>query len=513
MFRFRVLGIAVVCVTIGVVLPVLAQESESVLPSRKVDCQDRPNGYTYDDRDDGVICGVLDVPEDWDEPAGRQIEIAFAIVESTAAQPSSEPMIFLQGGPGDAYTEAPFALLNGFTLHREERDLIIFDQRGAGLSSRLDCARYVSTEWSDYIDATYRNARDCAEGLRDEGIDIDQYNTVNSAGDVLALMQSLASARGYSGFHVYGLSYGTRLSLVMLREFPNHPLIRSVTLDSPFPTQIRQFEQIPAVFQEVLTVVFTTCAADVQCDAAYPDLKARYLALLDQANDPLRRSFMTRTDGIDTTVLVNGLRGGLDLSPVFAAYIPRLILEFENGNRDALYDVYDTVLYDVVYPETADYVYPSTINQEMYWSLQCREEIAFESESGVRASIAALEHPLLGSYTLESFERMYDICRGWNNGSADDDFKTPVQSDVPILIFQADYDMRTPPSWGRAAAESLSNTVYLSVPATGHGVIGSSPCVDQISASFMRDPAASVDTACLGGLAIKFIMPDEDIES
>jgi len=510
----RILAIVALCIIIGIVpaVPAVAQQADALL-NRKIDCADRPQGRDYDDAEAGVICGVLQVPENWDEPDGRQIEIGFAVLETTSDNPSLEPLIYLQGGPGGELASSPLFFDSIFAQHRRDRDLIIFDQRGAGLSSPLACEDYVD----GYADTnqngfgSYRTVRECADGLRADGVDLTQYNSVNNAHDVMALMQSLAAGRGYARYHVYGLSYGTRLALVMLRQYPDDPLIASVTLDSPFPTQIRQFEQIPAIFQEVLTNVFTTCATDAECDTAYPNLKARYLALLDGANDPLRRSFNS-ANALDELVLVNGLRAGIDVSPLFAAYIPRLIQAFEDGDSDLFYTVLYTVL-DEAALEAQDLIVVDTISSEMYWSLQCREEIAFESEDGVRAAIDALEHPLLGAYSLYNYESLYDVCRGWDNGSAEDDFKLPVSSNLPILILQGDFDMRTPPSWGRAAAETLPNATYLRVPATGHGTINENACISDITSAYMNDPSLAIDSSCLGGLALKFIMPDDVIEN
>ena len=84
-----------------------------------------------------IACGTLDVPENWDHPEGRRIQIGYLILKSTAAQPQPNPVVFLAGGPGSspltlAEIWAPF-----FAGLRQERDVVFFDQRGTRLSSPL----------------------------------------------------------------------------------------------------------------------------------------------------------------------------------------------------------------------------------------------------------------------------------------------------------------------------------------------------------------------------------------
>src|SRR5512145_2028704 len=47
-----------------------------------------------------VICGRLTVPENYDDPNGRSIVIAFMIVKTQKNIDSENPVLFLNGGPG-----------------------------------------------------------------------------------------------------------------------------------------------------------------------------------------------------------------------------------------------------------------------------------------------------------------------------------------------------------------------------------------------------------------------------
>src|SRR6185312_12956667 len=88
-----------------------------------------------------VECGTLQVPENWSQPEGRQILITYVVLKSTGATPKSDPILYLEGGPGgsaltglDAYAGTIFDEM------RQDRDIVLFDQRGTQFSSPLECS-------------------------------------------------------------------------------------------------------------------------------------------------------------------------------------------------------------------------------------------------------------------------------------------------------------------------------------------------------------------------------------
>src|SRR5829696_5064324 len=107
------------------------------------------------------------------------------------------------------------------------------------------------------------------------GVDLSQYNSIASANDTVALVKAL----GYDDYNLYGVSYGTRLALEVMRNHPESGL-RSVVLDSTYPPEIKSYEQFPQEPHEVVIQLFADCARNPACHTAYPDLKARFIALL-----------------------------------------------------------------------------------------------------------------------------------------------------------------------------------------------------------------------------------------
>ena len=88
-------------------------------------------------------------------------------------------------------------------------------------------------------------------------------------------------------------------------------------------------------------------------------------------------------------------------------------------------------------------------------------------------------------------------CDVWPRGDVDDSYFDPVVSDVPALVLSGDVDPITPPDWGESVARHLKNSRHITVPATGHGVIGT-PCGQQLIRDFIaRADASGLDASCV----------------
>jgi pimeloyl-ACP methyl ester carboxylesterase len=215
-----------------------------------------------------IECGTVDVPENWSEPQGRHLQIAYVILKSAAEQPLPDPVFHLGGGPGISPLSRAEAWGRIFSVLRQERDVVLFDQRGARLSSPLRCetsspalavdappeqtgipattpAYPADIDNPEGIleasrDAYAPIAEACVEHLLATGAELTQYNTRANANDVIALVKAL----GYDAYNLYGISYGTRLALEVMRSHPESGL-RSVVLDSTYPPEIKSYEQFP----------------------------------------------------------------------------------------------------------------------------------------------------------------------------------------------------------------------------------------------------------------------------
>jgi pimeloyl-ACP methyl ester carboxylesterase len=166
--------------------------------------------------------GRLAVPELHAQPGGRSIAIAFLRLRTPSTTPGP-PVVFLPGGPGYPGTllaRAP-AYIRLFEKLREQSDVYVLDQRGAGLSEpTLQCAARGSIPPDAFesepktVGALAGLVRPCVRLVRSDGITVEAYNTVESAED----LEDLRRAIGAERLRLVAASYGTELALEMIRR-------------------------------------------------------------------------------------------------------------------------------------------------------------------------------------------------------------------------------------------------------------------------------------------------------
>ncbi len=218
-----------------------------------------------------VDCGYLTVPADHADPRGPTIDLAVAILYAETDEPQPDPVVYLEGGPGGE-TITDFDSWRGYPL-LDDRDLVLFDQRGTGWSiPLLDCpAEIDELDGAEYAAALAA----CRDELLAEGIDLALFDSRQSAADVEALRQAL----GYEQWNLYGISYGTRLALTVMRDYPEG--VRSAVLDSVYPPQVYTLEELASDELAGLESMFDGCAADRACQAAYPYLEWDFYDVID----------------------------------------------------------------------------------------------------------------------------------------------------------------------------------------------------------------------------------------
>jgi pimeloyl-ACP methyl ester carboxylesterase len=507
-------------------------------------------------------CGIFFTPQDYNEPDGLQIEIAFAVLYSTSENPLPDPVMYLEGGPGGS---ALSGIDDWATFEmRETRDIILFDQRGAGYSyPRLYCAD---------IDETDLTA--CREQLESEGIDLADYNTINNARDANELLLAL----GYTEWNLFGISYGTRLALNIMRDYPQG--IRSVIIDSVYPPVVDAYVEEMVGGAGSFLLMFADCSADEACNTAFPDLENRFYALIDSLNEaPITLADETVVDGVGLMSMMFQWFYDATIIP----YLPLMIDELANGGQSVLEalndgtlpiyegeesaadpavlfteelyymtevmddDTYNAV-YDVLYEWDMTYEGLSAIlseyfaeedavyleelladvaddqlarlyalltyedvsdTQGMYDAFECYEEVPFNSVEDQQALTASANLPVQYELLIALPDQI-ETCALWQPAVAPQSETEAVISDIPTLIMVGNYDPVTPPVWGRIAAETLSNSTYAEFIGVGHASIDAGDCPLSIALTFIDDPYAPLDLSCIDTMQIEFVteMPD-----
>jgi pimeloyl-ACP methyl ester carboxylesterase len=380
------------------------------------------------------------------------------------------------------------------------RDLIIFDQRGIGVSRpALNCWEFnellleVMDSKLDELEINDEQAAEMAlerlQACRDRlaiEADLAAYDSVNSAADV----ENIRTALDYDLINLWGGSYGTRLALEVMRRYPEG--IRSVVLDAVYPPDVDLYQAAPANFQRALDRLYASCAANPVCNEVYPDLEQVLLSTAARLNQqPVTREI--EAYGLDKTIQTR-VNGNTLLAQVFQLlydsrmryFIPRIIYDVSNDD----FDYMDKVLGSII----------SLIqisSRGMMLSVQCREELAFSDQEEYGKVLSA--YPQLSGMFRDSIigGLAYKACEIWDVGQAEESANKPVVSDLPALIMNGEYDPITPPEWGYRAAETLDNAYVYEYPGIGHGASLAHSCPESMFVAFLNNPYAAPDSSCI----------------
>jgi pimeloyl-ACP methyl ester carboxylesterase len=422
-------------------------------------------------QDGSVRYGRLVVPENRSEPGnGRTVSIAVLVLKSRSGTPRPDPVLYLEGGPGGPSVSYYADWLASPIL--EHRDLILFDQRGVGHSmpalscpeirtSRLE-SMFPGKEPGEALRGRLDSARSCAARLRRSGVDLSAYNTMESARDLADLRRVL----GLRQWNLYGISYGTRLALRLLREDPDG--VRSVVLDSVVDPESDEYAAAPANARAAFDRFLAAVEADPAARAAFPGLGKlleKTVAELDRAPKTARVRLPGGRAGsilIGGEDLLDALYGFL-YAPESVPYLPLLIRTVSEGDVSHLAMFAEEVLYD-------------DLSDGLYYALQGHDEAPFSAAPGPRP----------GVYDPLRFER--ELALAFGSGRADDAANAPVSSDVPALVLAGGYDPVTPPAGSRKVAGWFSKGTFLLFPGLGHAV-STSPGPERIVAAFLEDPS------------------------
>jgi pimeloyl-ACP methyl ester carboxylesterase len=166
--------------------------------------------------------GRLWVPETHARPDGKKINFAFLRLKSRSAS-TGPPIVFLPGGPGypGTFLARTPEYLRLFERLSEHSDVIVIDQRGAGLSEpSLQCATRGSLPPEAFesearvASALGAMVRSCVRMMRRDGYAIEAYNTAESVED----LEDLRRALGVDRLRLLAGSYGTELALETIRR-------------------------------------------------------------------------------------------------------------------------------------------------------------------------------------------------------------------------------------------------------------------------------------------------------
>ena len=285
---------------------------------------------------------------------------------------------------------------------------------------------------------------------------------------------------------------------------------------SVYPPSVDAAAEEAGTQYDAMVTLFDGCAADIDCNAAYPDLEAVLADTVVRLNDQPAAAELSDPDTGDpyeATVsgddILNSLTSNLYIVDAIP-YLPRMIYEVSDGVFDT-YDYLSAGASGASRGRQADEDYSDS--EGMNYSVECNEEYAF-SDYDTAYNFAASE--VLDPFLTGLFAgpaSNFDVCDIWGAGTADPVEDQAVVSDIPTLVMAGEYDPITPVRWAELAASTLSNSTLVVIPATGHGVTGSDVCANQIAEQFIADPTIPPDTGCVDPSIIPYwVLPGDPLD-
>ncbi len=235
--------------------------------------------------DQEIICGELEVPENRAAADSDGVSL-FVIILKSFGPPQTDPVLVLADGPGNEGTSLRHLFYNlQDAPFRSNRDIILFDPRGAGYSTpSLNCPEV--DEGAPVDAALVASYQACYDRLQDEGHDLSAYSAATQVADIADLAQVL----GIGSLNIYATGYGTRVATLLADRRPN--LVRSMVLDGVLPVDANAPLEAPLNFYATLQRVAQDCSMTPACNAAYPALEARLLEVIDRYNrNPAPKGF------------------------------------------------------------------------------------------------------------------------------------------------------------------------------------------------------------------------------
>ena len=419
--------------------------------------------YRFEPRDGEAVdaeLGKIRVPENRHDPKSREIELAFVRFPATTPSPGA-PIVYLAGGPGGSgISTAQGRRFPLFMALRQFGDVIALDQRGTGLSNAIPfcdapepwplekpSSREQTVSW---LEST---ARHCAEFWRSQGVDIDGYNTEQSADDLEDLRREL----GADKLRLWSISYGTHLAFSAIRRHGDR-IERVVLASAEGPDHTVKLPSRTEAFlgkilgeedrQKLRRVLEKLEAESVVVDAVHPRTQAKAKVGVGKLDVQILLGFMIKNPDTQQALpmWIDAMDRG-DFSPI-APYL--LMMAGHMRGFSGMSEAMDAA--SGISPQRRQ-----RILREMPGTL-LEDALNFPGD--------ALAGPL---------------------GITDlgDDFRGPLKSSVPVLFLSGDLDGRTYLESHRELAAGFSKGTHVVVEGAGHDLFMSSPEVSERILAFM----------------------------
>lgn len=441
-----------------------------------------------------AFSGHYFVPENRNNPNSRSIRVNYIRFPATSAHAGS-PIVYLAGGPGGSGTgTAKGPRFDLFMALREYGDVIALDQRGTGLSeSAPSCTSSVKIEFEQVIsqpeiDKRYKTAaQECFAQWQQQEVDIYGYTTVQNAFDIDALRGHL----GADKVTLWGISYGSHLALTAMKYMPEHLDKVIIASAEGLNQTVKLPSETDSYFANIQRII-----ENQPVKAQVPD----FVALMQRVHQKLEKQpvklTVPRRKGEPHALLfqkhhMQTLASMMIADPnEYLAMLIQIYVGIDKGN----YQLLQAVLQRGIFSE-----------EQIGFRLM---SLAMDVASGItpeRLSVVKKQAAtsLLGESLNFPMPALANVDSKLDLGN---DFRAPLKSEVPTLLFSGTLDGRTYPTEQKEAVKGVSNLTHVTVENAGHNLYTLSPKVLELMKAFLSNLAIKETTIALPEPNLEFSM-------
>ena len=437
-------------------------------------------------------CGTYRVWENRATRRGRQLDLSIIVLDALGAARKSDPLFFLQGGPGDAPSFNARFYSRVFENVRQTRDLVLVDLRGTGKSDALTCPELGQPDTSGVLDSdllAVSAVRACRERL-EKRADLRQYTTEVAVDDLDEVRQAL----GYSQINLYGTSYGTRVAQVYMRRHPTS--LRTVSMKGIVPPSLAAPATHARAGEEAWQELLKRCQTDESCARSYPTLEADLRTLLKRLEESPELELPPVPDGpskirVSPGLFAEAFRFFL-YSPESAARAPKLLRDLAANKPGLAENALSARLL----------LSGERLAAGFFLSVSCTEDIPFMSKNIVPLVAGTFG----GDYRLR---QQTQACNVWPRGEVSAKHREPSKSDIPTLLLSGEFDPITPPTGGEEVLRGLARGLHVVIRNNGHPIGNAERCISKTMGAFIdKGSTSGLDHSCASTIpAVPFVLP------
>ncbi|MCH1925879.1 alpha/beta hydrolase [Shewanella sp. C32] len=447
------------------------------LPAHAAEQSSKSSSCYAEGLSDQLKCGSVEVAENPKKPNGRKIHIHYVVIPAIKNLAPEEAILGIAGGPGQSAIESAASFERMLSKARQHRDILLIDQRGTGQSNKLACAGEDLTDIIKLNDDAYDSAKETRECKAKLDADVTQYGSEQALGDFEVVRKHL----GYQKLHLYGVSYGTRMAQLYMRDYPQ--VLKTVTLDGVVPMS-QSVLAIGGAIARAQELVLEDCEKDPSCQQTYPKLRTEFENVQQSLSEyPVMEKVHHPVSGKTAllTLTRNKFLGSLRLalySPAVRSLLPFAIHQAYRKN-------YQPILGLLAMQDGS-----MDLAMGMHAAVVCGEDWP-RLTPALREEAA---QSVMGQMMLKAMD---ESCPIWGIPAVSKAFGAPISSDIPTLLLSGEKDPATPPKWAEMAMQKMTNARHLVSPYATHNVVAQSCGGDLIAKLVETDDVKAIDGECL----------------